>query len=108
MIRAAERWRAIKITQFERRQMTALKKELNQEYEADIGLDAKTSKMTLVREFPALLGLDRRCRRAVAWACAFGAEQEILWCVSGRFRRRRGRTIRAVWSRIFITLKKIS
>ena len=34
MIRAAERWRAIKLTDFERRQMAALRKELDQEYEA--------------------------------------------------------------------------
>jgi transposase-like protein len=38
MIRAAERWRAIKITDFERRQMAALREELNQEYEARNGL----------------------------------------------------------------------
>ncbi len=34
MIRAAERWRAIKISDFERRQMTALREELDTEYEA--------------------------------------------------------------------------
>jgi len=38
MIRAAERWRAIKITDFERRQMAALREELNQEYETQNGL----------------------------------------------------------------------
>jgi len=38
MIRAAERWRAIKITDFERRQMAALREELNQEYETRNGL----------------------------------------------------------------------
>lgn len=42
MIRAAERWRAIRITDFERRQMAALREELNQEYEAQNGL-RKTS-----------------------------------------------------------------
>jgi transposase-like protein len=36
MIRAAERWRAVKITDFERRQMAAVRKELDQEYEAEI------------------------------------------------------------------------
>ncbi len=41
MIRVAERWRAIKITEVKRRQMTALTKEPDQEYEADIGLDTK-------------------------------------------------------------------
>ena len=34
LIRAAERWRSIKVTEFERRQMTAVRKELDQEYEA--------------------------------------------------------------------------
>jgi transposase-like protein len=43
MIRAAERWRAIKITDFERRQMAALKEELNQEYEARNGLGKTAS-----------------------------------------------------------------
>ena len=32
MIRAAERWRAVKVTQFERRQMAALRQDLDQEY----------------------------------------------------------------------------
>jgi len=36
MIRAAERWRAVKITDFERRQINAVRKELDQEYEAAI------------------------------------------------------------------------
>lgn len=39
MIRAAERWRAIRITDFERRQMTAVRQELDQEYEARNGLN---------------------------------------------------------------------
>ena len=34
VIRAAERWRSIKYTEFERRQIAAIKKELDQEYEA--------------------------------------------------------------------------
>jgi hypothetical protein len=36
MIRAAEHWRAIKITDFRRRQMAAVKQELDPEYEAAI------------------------------------------------------------------------
>ncbi len=44
MIRAAERWRPIKITLFERRQMEATRKELDQEYEAQNGLAKQTSK----------------------------------------------------------------
>lgn len=43
MIRAAERWRAIKITTFERRQLDALRKELNQDYQAETGLRGKNS-----------------------------------------------------------------
>ena len=38
MTRAAERWRAVRITEFERRQMDALRDELDQEYEAENGL----------------------------------------------------------------------
>ena len=44
MIRAAERWRAIKLTDFERRQMAALRKELDHEYEAQSGLAKQPSK----------------------------------------------------------------
>jgi len=43
MIRAAERWRAIRITDFERRQMAAVRAELDHEYEARNGLPAKPS-----------------------------------------------------------------
>ncbi len=38
MTRAAERWHAIKVTDFERRQMAALRAELHEEYEAQTGL----------------------------------------------------------------------
>jgi transposase-like protein len=44
MIRAAERWRAIRITDFERRQMAAVRQELDQEYEARNGLNNRISK----------------------------------------------------------------
>ena len=44
MIRAAERWRPIKVTDFERRQMAAVRQELDQEYKAHTGLDQQTSK----------------------------------------------------------------
>jgi len=44
MTRAAERWRAIRITDFERRQMAALRQELDREYEAQTGLAHSTSK----------------------------------------------------------------
>ena len=43
MIRAAERWRAIRVTDFERRQMLALRQELDHEYEANNGLVKPTS-----------------------------------------------------------------
>lgn len=43
MIRASERWRAIKITDFERRQMAALREELDKEYEARNGLVKEAS-----------------------------------------------------------------
>jgi transposase-like protein len=44
LIRAAERWRSVKITEFERRQTAAVRKELDQEYEVAVGLNAKSSK----------------------------------------------------------------
>ena len=44
LIRAAERWRSIKVTEFERRQLAAVRKELDQEYEAKVGLKTQLSK----------------------------------------------------------------
>ena len=44
LIRAAERWKSIKVTEFERRQLAAAKRELDQEYEAQVGLAPKPSK----------------------------------------------------------------
>ena len=44
LIRAAERWRSIKVTEFERRQLAAVRKELDQEYEAQVGLKTQLSK----------------------------------------------------------------
>ena len=43
MIRAAERWRAIKVAPFEHRQMDALREELDQEYKAQTGRAKQTS-----------------------------------------------------------------
>ena len=43
MIRASERWRAIRVSELERRQMRAVREELNHEYEAPNGLDKTTS-----------------------------------------------------------------
>jgi putative transposase len=50
MTRAAERWRAIRITDFERRQMAALRQELDREYEAQTSLAKPTSKGTSNRQ----------------------------------------------------------
>ena len=44
MIRAAERWRNIKVTEFERRQMAAVRKQLDELYEAENGLNKPASK----------------------------------------------------------------
>ena len=44
LIRAAERWRSVKITEFERRQIAAVRKELDQEYETQVGLKKHPSK----------------------------------------------------------------
>jgi len=44
LTRAAERWRSVKVTEFERRQLTAIRNELDQEYEAQVGLKMKSSK----------------------------------------------------------------
>jgi len=44
LTRAADRWRSVKVSEFERRQLAAVKKELDQEYGAMAGLDAKPSK----------------------------------------------------------------
>ena len=43
MIRAAERWWAIRVSELERRQMRAAREELDHEYEAQNGLAKKTS-----------------------------------------------------------------
>ena len=43
MIRAAERWRAIRVSELERRQMRTVREELDREYEAANGLGTKAS-----------------------------------------------------------------
>ncbi len=45
MNRAAERWRALKVTGFERRQMAALRRALDQNYEAENGLRQPSADM---------------------------------------------------------------
>jgi transposase-like protein len=53
MTRAAERWRSIRITQFERRQMAALRHELDHDYEAAVGLDTGRSGDTPAAKIPS-------------------------------------------------------
>ncbi|MCH5376448.1 MAG: IS256 family transposase [Planctomycetes bacterium] len=43
MIRAADRWRAIRITAFERRQLQAIRAELDRDYQTENGLDSPRS-----------------------------------------------------------------
>jgi putative transposase len=43
LIRAAERWRGLRFTEFELRQLTALRKELDEEYQAPIMSPARSS-----------------------------------------------------------------
>ena len=49
MTRAAERWHAVRITDFERRQMAAVKRELDQEYEARVGLTKSSTDASKAR-----------------------------------------------------------
>ena len=53
MIRAAERWRSIRITEFERRQMAALRHELDHDYQAAVGLDTGRSGDTPAAKIPS-------------------------------------------------------
>ena len=45
MIRASERWRALKVTGFERCQMDALRRELDQNYEAENDISQSSADM---------------------------------------------------------------
>ena len=53
MTRAAERWRSIRITEFERRQMAALRHELDQDYEATVGLNQTRSERAAATRIPS-------------------------------------------------------
>jgi putative transposase len=44
LVRAAERWRSIKVTEFERRQIASVRKELDHEYETQVGLKTHPAK----------------------------------------------------------------
>ena len=60
MIRAAERWRAIEITTFERRQVDALRKEVDHDYETENGLEGKRSAARSRIRISSKLERDRR------------------------------------------------
>ena len=49
MTRATERWHAVRITDFEHRQMAAVKRALDQEYEARIGLSKPSTDASKTR-----------------------------------------------------------
>jgi transposase-like protein len=53
MTRAAERWRSIRITEFERRQMAAFRQELDHDYEAAVGLDKPRPKRLPAAKIPS-------------------------------------------------------
>jgi putative transposase len=53
MTRAAERWRSIRVSEFERRQMAALRQELDHDYEAAVGLDPTRSKPAPATKIPS-------------------------------------------------------
>ena len=53
MTRAAERWRSIRITEFEGRQMAALRYELDHDYEVAVGLDTDRSGDTPAAKIPS-------------------------------------------------------
>ena len=64
MTQASEKWRPIGITGFERRQMTAVRKELDEECEKANGPVQGLKTEQTPQEYPALLGLDRRKSRS--------------------------------------------
>ena len=53
MTRAAERWRSIRITEFERRQMASLRQELDHDYEATVDLDKPRPKRLPAAKIPS-------------------------------------------------------
>ena len=66
LIRAAERWRSVKVTEFERRQMAAVRKELDEEYEAAVGLNIQQlSDLTVKFETTRYVNDKPSVRRAI-------------------------------------------
>ena len=53
MTRAAERWRSIRVSEFERRQMTALRQELDHDYEATVDLNKPRPKRLPATKIPS-------------------------------------------------------
>jgi hypothetical protein len=49
-----ERWRSVKVTEFERRQMAAVRKELDQEYEATTSLRKGAHPRRIIQHFSDL------------------------------------------------------
>jgi putative transposase len=55
LMRAAERWRSVKVSDFERRQLAAVRKELDQEYGAMPASTQSPQRMETSPENPAAL-----------------------------------------------------
>ena len=74
LIRAADRWRGLRFTEFELRQITAVRKELDQEYEASIMPLARSSQPRVSSKvrastIPYCLLQTRPCRQAILLMC---------------------------------------
>jgi putative transposase len=54
LIRAAERWRGLRLTEFELRQLAAVRKQLDAEYEPSITLPATSSQPRVFQQIRAL------------------------------------------------------
>lgn len=75
LIRAAERWKSIKVTEFERRQLSAVRKELAQEYEIQVDLNRKPSKGATQTKISRALRLDRFSLRAIRMPISTASSQ---------------------------------
>ena len=72
LIRAAERWRGLRFTEFELRQLTALRKELDEEYQASIMSPARSPQP----RFPANRRLDHR---SASTSCFMASAREFWY-----------------------------
>ena len=59
LIRAAERWRGLRFTEFELRQIAAVRNELDAEYEAKLTPSGRSSPPTLFQQICALTAVGR-------------------------------------------------